>query len=231
MSSTKTEAGIINEYLKYIGNNSFPCIAAKAALARAQIKCLVVGHMACPADDQHILSFLYDFIDSFRKSKDLYHSATIIFKEPAVLNETIFDRLMWMRLQALSDLDVVNFSYDKRVESNPILPEFSFSLKEEAFFIIGLHPANSRIIRQFNYPALTFNPHTQFEQLRNMHKYEKMQEVVRKRDLEVSGSINPMLTNFGDASEVYQYSGQTYDQNWKCPLNIHHAKSNNNSAS
>jgi hypothetical protein len=45
-----------------------------------------------------------------------------------------------------------------------------------------------------------------------------MKAVVRKKDMVLAGSINPMLTNFGEASEVYQYSGKQYDKNWQCPL-------------
>jgi hypothetical protein len=222
--------GIIQEYLDYIHNDSFPCIAAKAALARQQIDCLVVDHMACPKDDKLILDFLYEFIDSYRASKELYHSAAIIFKGPDNINESDFDSLLWMRLQSISNLDSKNYPYDSRVDKDPESGKFSFSVKEEAFFIIGLHPGSTRSTRQFQYPTLTFNPHAQFEQLKDMNKFERMKEVVRKRDLAISGSINPMLENYGVSSEVYQYSGVNYDDQWQCPLTIHHAKSQRNTA-
>ena len=54
-------------------------------------------------------------------------------------------------------------------------------------------------------------------------KYEKMKHVVRKRDIAFSGSINPMLKDFGEVSEIYQYSGRKYDDTWRCPLKINHA--------
>ena len=73
-----------------------------------------------------------------------------------------------------------------------------------------------------------FNPHIQFEQLREISKYEKMKDVVRRRDVVFSGSVNPMLNDFGELSEVYQYSGQQYPESWKCPLKITHAKSKHN---
>jgi hypothetical protein len=41
---------------------------------------------------------------------------------------------------------------------------------------------------------------------------------VRKRDIAYSGSINPMLNDFGNASEVYQYSGKQYTSDWVCPF-------------
>ncbi len=213
---------IIEEYLSFIDNKDFACIAAKAALAKQQIKCLVADHMACPKDDHNILKFLYSFVDQYRDSDELYYSAAIIFKEPVYSNEEIFDKNMWQRLQALSDMDCEKHKYDGRVNSDPNSPDFSFSLKEESFFIIALHPANSRPLRRFKYPTLVFNPHIQFEELREKGKYEKMKTVVRKRDMIFSGSINPMLSDYGEASETYQYSGRKYDGTWQCPLKINH---------
>ncbi|MBW8359646.1 MAG: YqcI/YcgG family protein [Weeksellaceae bacterium] len=220
MTDQKPTSDIIEQYLGHITNGSFPCIAAKAAVAKQQLQCLVVDHMACPKDDATILQFLYDFVDQYRSSATLYHSAAVIFKGPETSTEEDFDQLLWTRLQALYRLDAKNFNYDPRVASDPKSPDFSFSLKEEAFFVIGLHPNSSRPARRFKYPVMTFNPHAQFEQLRDMKKFENMQRVVRKRDLEQSGSVNPMLKDYGEVSEVYQYSGRHYDNQWECPLKI-----------
>jgi FPC/CPF motif-containing protein YcgG len=222
---------IIKEYLAFLNNKAFPCVGAKAALARQQIKCMVADHMACPKDDLAILLLLYDFVDDYRKSKKTFHSATIIFKGPALLNEEMFDELMWKRLQALANLDERNYDYDKRVNADPSSVNFSFSLKEEAFFIIGLHPASSRQARQFKYPTLAFNPHAQFEKLKETNSYEMIKNVVRKRDIAYSGSVNPMLQDFGKSSEAFQYSGRNYGDQWQCPLNITHAKIKHNSSS
>jgi len=216
------ESAFIDEYQDYILNKNFPCVAARAAVTRQQIKCLVAGHIACPKDDQAILEFLYAFIESYRQSEDLFHSAAIIFKSPEIMSETLFDTFLWQRLQALSDLDAQQYGYDKRVKADPNSPDFSFSLKEEAFFIIGLHPGSSRPARQFRYATLVFNPHAQFEQMREADQYGKMQQIVRKRDIAFAGSINPMLQDYGTASEVYQYSGRQYDKSWQCPLRINH---------
>ncbi len=221
---------IIEEYLQYINNKEFPCIAAKAAMSKQQIKCMVAGHMACPKDDAEILSFLYSFVDEYRQSANLYYSAAVIFDQPAFINEEEFDLFLWQRLQSLSDMDAQNFSYDKRVDILPSSPNFSFSLKQEAFFIIGLHPVSSRAVRQFKYPALVFNPHFQFEQLREMAKYQNLKYVVRKRDIAYSGSVNPMLEDFGEASEVFQYSGRKYDAQWECPLKIKHEQPQHHSS-
>ena len=214
----KSDELIIKEYSEYLRKKDFPCVAAKAALSRNHIQCMVASHMACPADDKTILQYLYGFVDGYRASEDSYHSAAIIFKEPVEINETLFDTLLWQRLNSLASLDKQNYRHDLRVDSDPNSPRYSFSLKEEAFFILGLHPGSSRRSRQFKYPAMVFNPHAEFEKLRNSDRYTRMKEVVRKRDVEFSGSVNPMLADFGEASEVYQYSGIRYNTDWICPL-------------
>ena len=223
---SKVENLPVQQFRRFLQNHQFPCLAAKAAQARQQINCLVAGHLACPNDDEKILNFLYLFVDEYRSAEKNYHSAAIIFTQPNSFTEEMFDAMMWHRLQTLADFDAKKYNYDARVSSNTADSNFSFSLKEEAFYIIGLHPFSSRQARRFQYPTLVFNPHQQFEDLRKSEKYEPVKNAIRKRDIKFSGSVNPMLQDFGNASEVYQYSGKKYDHQWQCPLNIHHAKNN-----
>lgn len=220
------ELQIINEYKTYIENKDFPCVAARASFSKNQTKVMVADHIGYAIDDNSILKFMYAFVDEYRSSNNAFDSAAIIFKCQQVLSEEMFDSMMWQRLQALSTLDAKQYNYDNRVTADPNSANFSYSLKEEAFFIIGLHKASSRPARQFTYPTLVFNPHAQFELMKETEQYSKMQKIVRKRDVSYSGSVNPMLQDFGNASEVYQYSGKKYDNQWQCPLNIHHAKNN-----
>jgi FPC/CPF motif-containing protein YcgG len=223
-------ADLIAAYKEHIATRDFPCIAAKTALAKEQVHCLVVDHMACPKDDQAILHFLYAFIDDYRASPNVYNSAVVIFKGPEKIDEETFDRYFWQRLQAIADMDATRYGYDTRVDRDPASPKFSFSLKEEAFYIIGLHPASSRRARRFKFPSLVFNAHSQFEKLREDNKYASMRKAVRKRDVKFSGSVNPMLAEFGEESEVFQYTGRQYDKNWKCPFIARHVSAANNPA-
>lgn len=209
---------IEEEYKQFINAVEFPCVAAKAAAGHETIHYMLAHHIACPADDQRILDFIYRFVDEYRASDKPYQSAVIVFGEAPDLTEESFDTFLWQRLQALSKLDAMNYKYDNRVSSDPASAEFSFSIKEEAFYIIGLHPLSSRKARQFKYPAIVFNPHAQFEELRRTNKYDNIKRVIRKRDVNFSGSVNPMLEDFGALSEAFQYSGRVYDENWQCPL-------------
>ena len=164
---------IIDQFAFFVEHTEFPCVAAKAAWSRKQIKFFIAEHMACPKDDRAILDFLYDFTDQFRKAENQFHTACVIFKDTAIYNEVMFDQLLWLRLKALSDLDAINYSGDKRVSGDPSSPNYSFSLKDEAYYVVGLSPVSSRTARRFNYPALVFNAHAQFEHLRTTNTYEK----------------------------------------------------------
>ncbi|MEP6713532.1 MAG: guanitoxin biosynthesis heme-dependent pre-guanitoxin N-hydroxylase GntA [Ferruginibacter sp.] len=213
---------IIKSFHSFLTSNTFPCVAAKDAVAKDNILIMTASHLACPADDKAILDFIYTFTQAYRKAGKGFHSAAIIFKEPGNINEIMFDTFMWQRLKALREIDKKNYNHDSRVADDPASPAYSFSLMEEAFFIVALHPGNSRPARRFKYPTLVFNPHAQFEEMKKSTGYEKMKTIVRRRDMAMSGSVNPMLTDFGEASEVYQYSGQVYDEKWECPLNKNH---------
>lgn len=209
---------IIRAFHEFIGQDTYPCVAARAAMRRHHVPCLIATHMACPADDHRILHFVYEFIAGFRASDEMLHSAAILFRGPNELTEGLFDNMFWQRLQSLADLDAKTFQHDDRVDPDPSSIRFSYSLGGEAFFVIGLHPASSRAARQFKYPAIVFNPHVQFQELRTTDRYEKMKSIVRQRDVAFSGSVNPMLSDFGDKPEPCQYSGKQYERDWKCPL-------------
>lgn len=211
---------IINEYNLFLRARDFPCIGAKAAVSKQHVKCFVGLDMASPEEDEELLSFIYQFVDVYRSSSETFHSAAVIFRNPQSLTENEFEDMLWLRLNSLIELDRKNYHHDKRVDPDPESNQFSFSLKEEAFFIIGLHPASSRKARRFSYPAIVFNPHEEFERLKRTGRYEFMKNAVRHRDEVYSGSVNPMLTDFGETPEVFQYSGKKYEPTWKCPL--HH---------
>ena len=213
---------IIDEFQAHVKQRGFPCVAANDAVTKSTLRYYVAGHMACPKDDRDILQFIYEFVDECRITVGGYHSIAILFMDPVEITQDMFEQFMWQRLQALSDLDAENYKYDARVDQSVSSPHFSFSLKEEAFYVIGLHSASQREARRFKYPTLIFNPHAQFERLRESGQYGKMQNIVRQRDKIYSGSVNPMLADFGESSEVFQYSGRIYSKDWKCPLNPKH---------
>jgi FPC/CPF motif-containing protein YcgG len=137
------------------------------------------------------------------------------------MSETEFEAALWARAQGLHDIDAASgAAWAEGVSREPDAVDFSFSVGGVAYFVVGLHPGASRAARRFCRPALVFNPHAQFERLRQDGRYGKMQSIIRERELARHGSINPMLSDFGSGREAAQYSGRRVGPGWTCPLKV-----------
>tara|TARA_R110002033_G_scaffold26757_9_gene61107 strand:- start:20974 stop:21678 length:705 start_codon:yes stop_codon:yes gene_type:complete len=202
-----------------ISQPQFPCVGAKSALARDNLK-VIAGHsLGSNWDDLEIYRELLDWAREYRDSTEGLRSLAVIFDGPLDLSETEFENLLWARIQSLADKDAwLGQDYDSRVSSDPGDPHFSLSFGGEAFFVIGLHPNASRPARRFAFPMLVFNLHDQFERLREQGNYEKMRDTILARDVKLAGDINPMLSKYGQASEARQYSGRQVGEDWQCPF-------------
>ncbi|WP_448657889.1 guanitoxin biosynthesis heme-dependent pre-guanitoxin N-hydroxylase GntA [Sphingomonas sp. CJ99] len=207
---------------EYVEQRSFPCVGAKAALARGTLEVLACSSIDSAWDDVRIHDRLLQFAQEYRQDKGLYRSFAVIFEGPDSLEEDAFERALWQRVQSLSDKDVWRGQdYDPRVSPDPGNPHFSLSFGGEAFFIVGLHPNASRPARRFDRPTMVFNLHDQFERLRADGKYEGMREKIMSRDEAIAGSRNPMLARHGELSEARQYSGRMVDDEWEAPFEYH----------
>lgn len=203
----------------HVSERDFPCVGAKAALAKGTLEVLGCTRINSAWDDVRIHDALMRFAEEYRRDKTMYRSFAVVFDGPETLSETEFERALWQRVQSLSDKDVWRGQeYDERVSSDPENPHFSLSFGGEAFFVVGLHPHSSRPARRFDRPTMVFNLHDQFERLRAEGKYESMREKILVRDEALAGSRNPMLARHGAASEARQYSGRAVDDAWRCPF-------------
>lgn len=204
----------------HVDDRAFPCVGAKAALARGTLEVLACDNITSAWDDLRIHDGLLRFAGQYRGEPTMFRSFAIIFEGPAILSEAEFEAALWQRVQSLSDKDVWRGqSYDERVSPDPDNPHFSLSFGGEAFFIVGLHPNASRPARRFTQPTLVFNLHDQFERLRDEGRYEGLREKIMVRDEALAGDRNPMLSRHGEASEARQYSGRQVDGDWACPFN------------
>lgn len=204
---------------RHVSAADFPCVGAKAAMARGTLHVLACSRMDSAWDDVRIHDGLVRFAAAYREDPSLFRSFAVVFDGPDDLDEAGFERALWARVQSLSDKDVWRGqSYDPRVSHDPEDPHFSLSFGGEAFFIVGLHPNASRPARRFARPALVFNLHDQFERLRADGRYESMREKIMVRDEAIAGSRNPMLARHGEASEARQYSGRAVGDAWRCPF-------------
>lgn len=175
---------------------------AKGLLNKGLLKVHVYDNVA------DTLAHIYSFIDEYRKNPSRLSSFILCFEDH--LNFCEFEKIFWQTLRSMSDIDKKFFAHDDRVSSDINSAEFSFSLKSEAFFILALHPESPRWARRFSTPAIVFNPHQQFEKLRAKGLFSRIREIIRARDTLLQGFVNPMLSDFGERSEIYQYLGKIY---------------------
>ncbi len=206
------------QLISFVANKGFPCTGAKTALSMGELQCIEARDLRCPADDLRILEKLKEFVRECDHNPSNYRSLVIMFKGPTDLDEKEFEAALWQRLEALHAIDRQEHEWDPTVSNNPADENFSFSLVGRAFYVVGMHPKSSRRARATPFPALAFNLHAQFEQLRQTGEYGRLQRVVRRRDEIFSGSLNPMLRDFRSGSEARQYSGRQVDESWKCPF-------------
>lgn len=207
---------IRQEFLSKIDTLEYPCVGAKAAFNTGQYRFGVYGKMGDAQSTADLANDLKLYIEDSLGQNCNYMSMIAVFTdEPA--SELDFENKLWLQLQKLHKTDK-DSTWDPAVSSDPEDPNFSFSFNGYAFFVVGMHALASRKARRLGYTAMAFNLHKQFEALRESGVYEKMKTVIRAREQNYDGGINPMLKDHGQGLEAPQYSGREVDNSWKCPF-------------
>jgi FPC/CPF motif-containing protein YcgG len=196
----------------------FPCLGAKSVFRRGSVAHVVLDDMTDPDVPTQLLERLEAFARSI-EGEGGFHSFIATFRGPTPTDEAGFEASLFGLLQRLHDAD--DQSWADGVGSDPNDPHFAFSAGGTAYFIVGLHPAASRVARRAPLPTLVFNPHDQFEELRAEGRFEGMRATIRRRDEDLQGFVNPMVADHGDSSEARQYSGRRHAAEWEPPLEVH----------
>src|SRR4051812_28311399 len=203
-------------FREFVLRPEFPCLGAKAAFNSDSQTLRVFPRLADDESTRALAAELYHFVRT--ASQHEFATFVAIFEHPRATDEIEFENLVWKQLRRLHQLDAGRFAWDQNVAADPADPHFSFSFGGRALYVIGMHANSSREARRFPWPVLVFNPHEQFERLRANGKWKHMQESIRQRDRQLQGSINPMLSDFGERSEARQYSGRPVEENWRAPF-------------
>lgn len=199
----------------------FSCVGAKSAFHHAAYRFGVYSHMGDPNSTQGLARDLAHFAIEHDDLPGDFATFVASFAEPAIKTEAQFEQHLWQQLQALHDIGHRHYDWDASVASDPADAHFSFSFAGQAFFVVGLSPVSSRWARRFAWPTLIFNPHVQFEALRQSGRFEKLRLAIRARERALQGSVNPALDDFGNTSEARQYAGRPVDADWQCPFHPH----------
>jgi FPC/CPF motif-containing protein YcgG len=214
-------SAVIGAFRGFVLNPQFVCVAAKSAVHHETYRLGIYDRLASPEATAGLSHDLYEFLRETESLDSAFTTFVAAFREPTDLDEIAFEQLLWRQLQMLHERDAPHHDWDPAVSSNPEDPHFSFSFAGHAFFIVGLHPGSARLARQFPWPTMVFNPHAQFERLRETGMWEKLKEATRHRDEELQGDINPVLADFGEETEAKQYSGRLIEPDWHPPFLPH----------
>ncbi|MCF8469599.1 MAG: YqcI/YcgG family protein [Parvibaculum sp.] len=215
---TRGEQGLRAEFRDFIRQKDFPCVGAKSALSRDQFTLVTGKDIRKSTDDRAILDAIYSFVQDYEAEPRMFTSFAVIFAESRDLDEGSFEACLWERLNALHKLDAEKFPWSGKVSADPQAPDFGYSLGGHAFFIVGLHPGSGRAARRLPHPAIVFNLHEQFEDLRAKGQYGRIKETIIDRDVKLDGTPNPMIAEHGTVSEARQYSGRAVGDDWRCPF-------------
>ncbi len=214
-----TAAAMHGAFRSFVLDPQYTCVGAKSAVNSGSYRLGIYDELGGAAATAGLARDLAAFTRAVDEIDAAFATFVAIFERPQDTDEEGFERALWAQLQALHDADPV--PWDPAVSDDPEDPHFSFSFAGTAFFIVGLHPGSARLSRKFPWPALVFNPHTQFERLREAGKYERMQQVIRAKERALQGDINPVLDDFGSDSEAKQYSGRMVEPDWRPPFQAH----------
>ena len=197
-------------------NEHFPCAGGRAAVRQSAYRFGLYNELGGAQSAAALACDLQRFNEDSMLRDSPLRAYVASYIGPVPSNEEQFEARLWATLQRLADLD--DSAWVSTRSDDPDSPTFGFSFGGVGFFIVGLHASSSRVARRFAFPTLVFNPHDQFDRLRREGKFARFRDVIRAKDVDLAGTVNPMLRDFGDGSEARQYSGRAVDSEWRCPF-------------
>lgn len=193
----------------------YPCLGARAVFNRDRAHIVTTGRLGSAGSSLEVYRALRSFGDEAQPAEG-FTSLIAAFGGGAPPTESAFESRLWSTLQHLHDFDDTPWNHE--VSDDPTDVDFSFSVGGIAYFVVGLHPNASRLARRTPWPVLVFNLHSQFEELKASGRYDRMRDLIRDRDVDLQGTVNPMVADHGLSSEAKQYSGRAVGVDWEAPL-------------
>lgn len=219
---TAPEATIVELLRAMVRHPDYPCLGARSVFRRDSADVLVLDDLTDTSDggslDQLGAALRRFGASATGDGASMVYLVSLVatFRGPLPASEEDFEKGLWAALRHLHRRDEQPWAPE--VSADPASRHFSFSYAGTAYFVVGMHPAASRIGRRTPLPTLVFNLHAQFERLRSDARFARIRETIRRRDLALNGSTNPMLEDYGVNSEARQYAGRAVPADWRAPF-------------
>jgi len=180
------------EEIRSLLTKDYPCTPALKSLNSGQL--IVHETKTEMSKIPPISEYLHELRERYYKSKEKYLSLWITFDD-APISEEEFEKNLFSVLEPHRRGD-------------------EYFHGSSRLFVVGMHPSASRKARRFPLNSMVVNLWEQFETLKN---YQSLVNTIRDRDIEYSGSVNPMAAKHGDNFEEIQFSGRDNPDDWKIP--------------
>ena len=138
----------------------------------------------------------------------------------APAGEIEFEQALWQQLSQLHEVDRRHHGWDPSVSGDPASDTFSFSVGGRGMFVVGLHP--QRVATGAAHTGTRRWSSTCTNSSRPCAatgSYDSMQRAIRKRDVALQGSINPVLAR---ASAKHRRRSSIpaarSRPDWRCPF-------------
>ncbi|WP_399096546.1 guanitoxin biosynthesis heme-dependent pre-guanitoxin N-hydroxylase GntA [Streptomyces sp. BBFR2] len=203
---------------QFLLGDSFACLAGRSAWRQGGI---THRHYTWLGDDgaaRQLAEDLEAYVAAVDWTAKPFTSFVATFSGPLEVPETEFERLMWQQLQGVHDHDSRTHGWAEGYDHDPQSGGFAFSVAGHPFFVIGLHETHVRVGRRPPFPMLAFNSHAQFDRIKAAGLWDRLQEKIRKQDIDLQGDINPNLLEYEKLSEARRYSGRPKPADWVCPF-------------
>src|ERR1700691_1362175 len=185
-------AGDITQRLhEFLRSASFSCVGGRAASLRQAVVHKHFPRLAGPDCCEEFYAELSEFALTRGMLHQQFATFVATFSRPRTVSELEFERLLWRQLQLLNYIDRERYDWAPGLPRDPMADNFAFSIASQAFFVVGMHRNSSRMARCFDWPALAFNSHVQFQRLRESGLMPKMKRVIRRREMALQGNLNP----------------------------------------
>lgn len=202
----------------FLAQKDYPCVGARTALNSKSYAFGLFDKMECWRTPLELASGLSTYLKEMATRQSDFLTYIAIFKFDNFESEISFEKSLWDLLGRLHHIDMEHSGWSAEVGCDPTKSDFAYSFGGKGFYLVGMHPLSSRKARRFSHAAIAFNLHSQFKNLRNKKRYQRFKRVVRENEMSFDGSINPMLSDFGEGLEAPQYSGREVGTDWKCPF-------------
>ncbi|MFE0465371.1 guanitoxin biosynthesis heme-dependent pre-guanitoxin N-hydroxylase GntA [Kitasatospora sp. NPDC058965] len=222
VSSADPQAVLAHETFRaMVMSDPYPCVVGRGLLRRGDYRFGSYPALGSAEGARAVAADLWQFVQEFPIRQENFASFVASFDGPVSSTEQEFEELLWQQLQLMHDLDREHHDWSPIVGSDPNTKGFSFSFAGRPFFIVGMHPASSRLARRPGRPTMVFNAHEQFDLLRESGLMPRITQTIRARDHRMQGTLNPALVLFdGDHPETVMYSGRLPEEGWTCPVHI-----------